>query len=545
MPKMSSPSQKSTSNRQEGGTSEPFVPFALEHDEPPEGDPTGAYLSQSRGARSTGAVTTADGTVRSSSGTGDRASTELGRVLATRGISLATAARCGVALGEKPASGTRPLTFRYFNAHKVALGTKFVLLKEQTGQDKRVWQEGNCSGALWGIETHDPAWRGPVVITEGELDRMAVLEADPNIKVYSVPNGAPLKRIEDDDAPKLAYLNDAYEPLANASRIYLATDADPQGQILFEELARRLGRGRCWRVEYPEGCKDFDAVLMDYGPDEVIRTLQNASPAPLSGIVSFSDLGREQMPDFLDVGIPALNHRISLWEGAFMVLTGVPGHGKSVLANQIAIHLWRKHKWPALIFSPEMIAPVLRKEFVQKFLMHTELSEFAVGAAEKSLEEGIHFLRQDDADESRMNIDWILDRASESVARYGTKTLLIDPWNEVDHGWSRHETETQYISRVVRSIKRFGRANGVATIVVAHPTKLSHDRDGNVEVPTLYSISGSANWYNKADIGVIVYRGADKSFARVEKVKYQPLAGTTNGGDIPLKFHPELLAFKG
>ena len=42
--------------------------------------------------------------------------------------------------------------------------------------------------------------------------------------------------------------------------------------------------------------------------------------------------------------------------------------------------------------------------------------------------------------------------------------------------------------------------------LVAHPTKLYRNKDGEYPIPTLYDISGSSHWYNKADNGVVVYR---------------------------------------
>ncbi|KAM7254907.1 hypothetical protein ACFE04_020148 [Oxalis oulophora] len=49
--------------------------------------------------------------------------------------------------------------------------------------------------------------------------------------------------------------------MEEASRIILAIDGDAAGQALAEELARRLGKERCWRVKWPkknddEHCKD-------------------------------------------------------------------------------------------------------------------------------------------------------------------------------------------------------------------------------------------------------------------------------------------------
>jgi twinkle protein len=41
---------------------------------------------------------------------------------------------------------------------------------------------------------------------------------------------------------------------------------------------------------------------------------------------------------------------------------------------------------------------------------------------------------------------------------------------------------------------------------IAHQAKLQRDATGNLPVPTLYDISGSAHWTNKADIGFVVWR---------------------------------------
>jgi hypothetical protein len=68
------------------------------------------------------------------------------------------------------------------------------------------------------------------------------------------------------------------------------------------------------------------------------------------------------------------------------------------------------------------------------------------------------------------------------------------------------ESETEYIGRAIRTLKRFAKAFQVHICVVAHPTKSVKDGDGNYKMPTLYDINGSANWYNKADLGVIVHR---------------------------------------
>ena len=52
-------------------------------------------------------------------------------------------------------------------------------------------------------------------------------------------------------------------------------------------------------------------------------------------------------------------------------------------------------------------------------------------------------------------------------------------------------------------MKRWAQKYDVHVWLVAHPKQLQ-DWDG--EAPTFYDISGSAHWYNKADMGVVIHR---------------------------------------
>ena len=60
---------------------------------------------------------------------------------------------------------------------------------------------------------------------------------------------------------------------------------------------------------------------------------------------------------------------------------------------------------------------------------------------------------------------------------------------------------------------------------MAHPTKLPKNKDGVIEVPTLYDISGSANFFNKADFGIVVHRDRinNTTEVHVQKVKFKHL----------------------
>ena len=70
----------------------------------------------------------------------------------------------------------------------------------------------------------------------------------------------------------------------------------------------------------------------------------------------------------------------------------------------------------------------------------------------------------------------------------------------------------------------FCEKNKVHCFLVAHPTKIQKDKQtGMYEVPNLYSISGSANFYNKTANGITVYRNFETGISEiyVQKVKFK------------------------
>ena len=82
-----------------------------------------------------------------------------------------------------------------------------------------------------------------------------------------------------------------------------------------------------------------------------------------------------------------------------------------------------------------------------------------------------------------------------------------------------------YISILLDKLTNFAQQNDVLIILMAHPTKMQKRKDGQVEIPILYDISGSANFYNKTDFGIIVHRDRSTNTVevRVQKVKFRHL----------------------
>ena len=95
-----------------------------------------------------------------------------------------------------------------------------------------------------------------LIICEGEIDALSLLEAGYDSSV-SVPNGAVMKvseaSVNPEEDNKFKFLWNAKKQIDAAAKILIATDADDAGQAMAEEIARRIGKDKVYKVHYPEG----------------------------------------------------------------------------------------------------------------------------------------------------------------------------------------------------------------------------------------------------------------------------------------------------
>ncbi len=76
-------------------------------------------------------------------------------------------------------------------------------------------------------------------------------------------------------------------------------------------------------------------------------------------------------------------------------------------------------------------------------------------------------------------------------------------------------SETEYVSQMLTKIKRFAQHHDVHVWFVAHPRQL---RDWKGQPPTMYDISGSAHFINKADNGLVIHRNRDPQAGPMNEV---------------------------
>lgn len=361
------------------------------------------------------------------------------------------------------------------------------------------------------------------IITEGEMDALSFYECGRH-DVVSVPNGA---------NANLSYLDDYIEDyFEDKETIFIASDTDTKGVGLRDELLRRFGAERCRVLEYGEGCKDANEHLMKFGRDSLLQCLANAPEIKLEGVFTVTDFETSLDAIFenglqkgVTIGHENFDRLISFETKRLCIVTGIPGSGKSEFIDEITERLNMRYGWRWAYFSPEnaplayhaskLIEKFTGKHFSQKWLTQPEYRQ-----VKQHLETNFFFI----SPAGDYKVDSILERAKFLVRRKGIKGLVIDPYNRLENE-AGNRSETQYISVLLDKLTNFAQQNDILVVLMAHPTKMCKNKDGQIEAPTLYDISGSANFYNKADFGLVVHRDRLNNTVevRVQKVKFRHL----------------------
>jgi twinkle protein len=406
------------------------------------------------------------------------------------------------------------IAFPYFRDGEL-VNVKFRALDQ-----KAFGQVKDAEKILFGLD--DIADEKAAIIVEGELDKLALEEAGfPN--AISVPDGAPKQVKAGDPDPadaKFSYLANCAEYLNRLERIILAVDDDGPGRALEEELARRLGKERCWRVRWPCSsdvqCKDANDVLLTHDAKALRECIETAAPYPIAGLHSPLDfvdetfsLYRDGRKRGLSTGWSSLDQFMTIRPGELSVVTGIPNSGKSEFVDALMVNLAHQCGWRFAVCSFENPPEEHIAKLVEKHLGAPFWDGPTWRMSERELQRAIDWVADHfvliRADDEAPTIDWILEKARVAVMRYGCRGLVIDPYNELEHRRPSNMTETEYVSQLLGKVKRFAQLYGVHVWFVAHPAKMQRE-GGKLPAPTLYDISGSANWANKADLGVVVHR---------------------------------------
>lgn len=377
-----------------------------------------------------------------------------------------------------------------------------------------------------------------LIIVEGEMDVLSL--AEQGIYAVSVPQGGSDNKLE-------CLANCSKEFLQSFDFYVIAVDNDTVGSGLKENLIQRFPRDKVKIVSWGQ-YKDANEALM--GGEDLHKYIDSAKFLQTDGLISFSDSWDDLYMElfetdnsYYETGWYEFDKIVKIRTGHLMIVTGYPSRGKSTFVDNLLVILAKKYGLKHLIASFES---TIGSYYRSLFEMYTEQSFWNIKKDENSIEKVLgseayefitdHFMLFDN--KQLWDVDSIIERTEIEVMKHGIKTLVIDPYNRLKNDYK--DREDKYVGSILAKLCMLAKRLDILVIFVAHPKKPDQEK---APMPTMYSISGSGDWYNMADYGIIVHRdrGMDGKLLNsptigIAKVKNFHL-GNPSGGTITLKYN--------
>ena len=436
--------------------------------------------------------------------------------LAARGISEQTAKNCGVS----QQSGC--LAFNYYK------GSKIVGAKYRKMDSKFFWQHAGCEKFLYGL--NDIEGQDTIIIVEGEFDKLAFYEAGFK-NCVSVAQGAPNEG--SDIGSKLQCLDNSIDYIKNVKKVILACDNDPNGKYLSKVLVERFGADRCALVEFPEGCKDANDILLTYGVDGLKNLVNSAKDTPIQGVTPLQDVRSEMMDIYNNgfrkgesTGISGLDGHFSFYKPWWNLIYGIPNSGKSAFAFFLMMSMSVSKGWKWACFCPEAYPAEDFYTDAVKILTGKEiepnkpnrLTDEEYNVAMDFISKHFFFIYPADYKNAKgeylsNSVDTIIDTIRELKLSKGIDGFLIDPFNQMTKSSNeKGNAKDEHLEEALGKIDHLCKTHSLCGNVIAHPTKMYKDK-GEIDYkkPTPYECAGGAMWYNKAYCIICVHRFYNQS----------------------------------
>lgn len=364
----------------------------------------------------------------------------------------------------------------------------------------------------------------PVVITEGEIDCLTVMQSG-FLRAVSLPDGWTAQ------GNKTEALVEVEELLRKSPCVIVAGDADEAGESLPRVVATILSGHDVRYVTWPEGCKDANDVLIAHGEGVVAKCLNEAKRIdPPGGVISgFSDMPPMSSQRVLKIGKAPFDKAIAFEIGEISVGTGLPGAGKSTFTLWAADEVSLNEKVRVGLIGFETHAFRIRDQLSRK-RFHKAWRELSDGEREMLLKDlDARWRLVHTSADATHHLGWLESMVKTLAIRDRCKLLIVDPWNELEHLPEAGESMTQYINFAIKTIRGWAKALEIHIIIVAHPAKMRTDQ--GKRAPTGYDIADSAAFFNKPGLGFTVHEGSEDHQVEIYnwKTRDRLLYGTKPG----------------
>lgn len=367
---------------------------------------------------------------------------------------------------------------------------------------RKEWAEAGAAPVLFGMDLCKPG--EPLCICEGQVDCLSLYEAGIR-NVVSVPAGC----------ENFTWIEPCWDWVQQFDKIILFGDDDPPGKKMIRVLVTRLGEEKCWTIEErPDGCKDANDILVQYGKEKLIETYETAEETPIRNVIDLADV---QFVDPTTIPriktmIPALDESLNgLEEGSLVVVSGDAGSGKSTLSGTFLLNaIEQGHS--VCVYSGELSNSKLFEwlslqcaggDWITLKYDPVKGKEVPI-VHPPALERIREWLRGkcyvfDCSDDAETPVaDSILQAFTAMVRRKGCKLFLVD--NLMTAIMDSPDEEYRAQGKFLTALKRFVLKFGVTVLLVAHPKKR------NTNTFTLDDVSGNKMITNIASSVVVVER---------------------------------------
>jgi hypothetical protein len=397
------------------------------------------------------------------------------------------------------------IVFEYYDLNKNLLTVKYRPSRKINKGELKTWcqSKADTSPILYGMHQIDTS--KPLLITEGEIDRLAAIESGFKNAV-SIPFGA----------GSCTWIEHNWDWLEQFEKIIIWSDNDEAGRKMTEMVIPRLGSWRCYEAKGTE--KDINLELFKHGKEQVLKVIEEAKEIPIRDIVDLADIEDYDITkaEGLYSNLKGLDRWISKYYfGTVNLVAGINGSGKSTLINQIYIAEALQQNYHTFIFSGELTKSALRAwiefpiagkkniEVIDKGKHQPKGYRVKAKIKEKMKEwyKGKVFVYDKD-----FNIvaGELLDKMEELARKHGVRNFILDNLMTINcseyNKYNDYEAQCTFVLKLCEFAKNYN----VLIHLLHHPAKID-----TVRRLTKMDIAGMAKITNLVHYVTTIHRVSD------------------------------------
>lgn len=383
--------------------------------------------------------------------------------------------------------------------------------KHEHNSGPKEWCDKNTKPILFGLNL--TSYSLPLIITEGQIDAMALYEAGIR-NVVSVPSGAQNE----------LWIDNNWNELEKYPSIILFGDGDVPGRNAVDSWAHRLDESRCAIVtNYPARpdkpdkiCKDANEILFFYGAEKLTEMISGAEEVEMEGLVDIATVPSHNptKAEMIPSSLYTINYELGGYSPGDLVLwTGRTGEGKSTITSQEVLHAietGRNVCWYTAELAPVKLKRALLLqaagsdytglEYDSRRERYIPVVSDAVATRINEWLSGKIMLCTDNVSTMSFDSSYLVDLLRYARRRNGCTVAVVD--NIMTAVMSADdETYLRAQEKFTLELKRLATSLGMVIHLIAHPRKTRENLTND-------DVAGSASITRLADTVISVRHGS-------------------------------------